>query len=539
MRRKAIQFLVIVFILTSLFISSTNPVHASDITITPTSGAAATIVHISGNGFSGKKATIYWDGQTTLNNIPISGSGELSYDFQVPADAKGAHTIKITDDSNWTGGIATATFTILPSISIFPSIGRPYSSIMVTGTGFGRLEKDIRVTIDKTVWPTPANANYTGTWSASIEAPGPNKGEHYISAFSPSTTTAEVGDHKFIGGPFAVINPTSGPVGTEIAIEGYGFRTSEDGLTITWDNQIIFMNFIAGYDGILHTTFTVPDTTRGHHAVGLFGSDFTPKGVVPDMDFNVIPGIELQPVSGNKGAKITVNGTGFANGETVDLSFNGSSLNTSAVADESGSFTTNFFSPPSTLKDNLIKALGTGGSSAETTFVIQSVTLPAPTLLYPVAGSTVAAFNSVGAVFFGAAKQLFRAISFSDTPAGIGLSNEKFQWSDVNSSQEKKTYSLEISNSSDFSHPILQKSGLTGTEYTLSNREVLGIGNYSWHVRVVDDTGNEGLWSDTQQFTVIAMSNGVLIISLIISILLMGGVAALVVVIWRRNRAYR
>jgi len=536
-RFRILRLLAIVFFITFLFLWPAIPVHASNIAITPTSGATASIVHISGYGFSGHEATIYWDRQATLNNIPISERGELNYDYQVPTDAKGAHTIKITDDSNWDAGIATATFTILPAISIFPTIGRPYASIIVTGTGFGRLEKDIKITMDKSVLPTPISANYMGTWSANIDAPGPNKGEHFISAFSASTTAAEVGDHKFIAGPFASINPTSGPVGSEISIDGCGFRTSEDGITITWDNQIIFMNFIAGFDGILHTTFTVPATTQGHHLVGLFGSDFTPKGVIPDMYFNVVPNIELQPASGNKGTKVTVNGTGFAKGETINLSFEGNSLNIDASTDDHGSFTTNFLAPQSANTENKVKAQGTTGSSSEAIFVIQRVTPPAPTLVYPEPGSTVAAFNSTGAVFIGAAKQLFRVLSFSSNGrVPMGLSDETFQWSNDNN-KGNKTYCLQIANNGDFSSPILSKEGLTSTEYTLSDGEVLSIGKHSWRVRAVDEIGNEGSWSEARQFTVISMSAGILIMSLTIPLLFIGVAIAVGIVIWRRHQA--
>lgn len=535
--RTALVLTALVLIIPSIVLATAVPVHASSITITPSSGTTSTNVHIEGNGFSGGVATIYWDDQPTLNKIPISQNGELDFDFQVPTDSKGNHTIRISDDSNWTDSTAIATFTILPTISIFPTIGRPYSTIIVTGTGFGRLEKDIRITVDKYVVPTPITANYMGAWSANIDAPGPDKGEHNISAFSSAITTSEVGDFKFIAGPFAKIEPSSGKSGTEVAIEGYGFRTSEDGITITWDNEIIFCNFIAGFNGVMNTTFITPPATQGHHLVGLFGSDFTPRGVIPDMDFNVIPNIELQPASGNKGTKVMVSGTGFAKGETINLSFEDASLNVNAITDDTGSFSTNFVSPQSTIKENRVKAVGTAGNSAETVFGIQRIIPPAPTLLHPVPGDTIEAFDSVGAVFLGAAKQLFSFMSVDNTRHSVlGLSNETFQWSN-SSSHGKMTYSLEIANNNDFSSPAIVKEGLTGTQYTLSSSEILNIGSHSWRVRVTDEIGNVGSWSEAQQFEVISMSNTVLILSLVIPLLFIVAAAALLIILWRRYRA--
>ncbi len=535
--RTVLVLTALVLIIPAIFLTTAVPVHASSITITPSSGTTSTSVHIVGNGFSGGVATIYWDDQPTLNKIPISQNGELAFDFQVPIDSKGNHTIRIGDDSNWTGGTALATFTILPTISIFPAIGRPYSTIIVIGTGFGRLEKDIKITVDKSILPVPIIANFMGAWSANVEAPGPEKGEHYISAFSSSTTTSEVGDFKFIAGPFAEIEPTSGKAGTEVAIKGYGFRTSEDGITITWDNEIIFCNFIAGFDGILNTTFKTPPATQGHHLVGLFGSDFTPRGVIPDMDFNVIPNIELQPASGNKGTKVMVSGTGFSKGETINLSFEDASLNVNAITDDVGSFSTNFVAPQSTIKENRVRAVGTAGNSAEAVFSIQRIIPPAPKLLYPVPGDTLEAFDSVGVVFLGAAKQLFSFMSADNTRrSGLGLTNETFQWSD-SSGHGKMTYTLEIANNNDFSSPSIVKEGLMSTQYTLSSGEILNIGSHSWRVRVTDEIGNVGSWSETQQFEITSMSNTVLILSLVIPLLFIVATAVLFIILWRRYRA--
>lgn len=519
-----------------LLLTSPAPVRASDMTITPTSGNTGTIVHIEGSRFAGRQATAYWDSRILLSKIPISENGEMSFDLQVPSDSKGSHTIRIADDSNWASSTASAAFTIIPGISMFPSVGRPYSSITITGSGFARLEKDIKVTWDKNVLPVTATANYDGVWSISFEAPGPDKGIHYISAFSSSTTASDIGEHKFIVGPLAEIKPTSGPVGTEITMDGYGFRTSEDGITITWDNRIIVVNLIAGTDGVLNTTFNIPVGIQGHHLVGLFGSDFTPVGTIPDMDFNIIPNIELQPSSGNKGTKVAVYGTGFASGETITLSFEGASLNAAAVADSNGSFSTSFIAPQSGTKDNKVKATGATDNSAEAAFIIERAVPTTPTPIFPSQGEKLEALSSVGAVFLGIIKELFSMIAFRNAgQRGFGLSNITFDWSD-SSAQGKLTYTLEIANGKDFSSPPVLKSGIADSEYKLSADDVLNIGSHSWRVMAIDDIGNESSWSEVQEFEVVPMSSRVRILSLIIPLIFMCAIAILSVVIWRRYR---
>jgi hypothetical protein len=531
--------LAIILFIPSILLTSPSSVHASNIDITPSSGTVGTNIQISGDGFTGRLATVYWDDRMILNRIAISDTGELNLAFKAPTDIKGSHVIKITDDSNWTNSTASATFTIKPGISIFPTVGQPYSSITIIGNGFASLEKDIKVTWDKTVLPKSATANYLGVWSVDIEAPGPDKGEYYISAFSSSADASEIGDHKFIAGPWAEIQPTSGPVGSEISMEGYGFRTSEDGITITWDNEIIACNFIAGTNGVLDTTFTIPPTTEGNHVVGLFGSDFTPKGVIPLMDFYVVPNIKLQPSSGNKGTKVNVNGTGFNADETIALSYGGASLNIDATADGNGSFSTSFMPLQSAMKENNVTAKGTDGNSAEAIFLIDRVIPPAPTLMYPIQGAKLKAFDSVGDVFLGAVKQLFGVISFGNTEQRrLGLSGTTFDWSDINT-QGKTTYTLEIANGNVFSSPVVLKEELPDSRYTLSKNDILAIGSHSWRVRAVDDTGNEGLWSDAQEFEVIPMSDQVLILSLLIPLIFIGAVAGLSAIIWRRYKVRR
>lgn len=536
--RLLFTFLAITIVIPATLLTYPTPTYASNISITPAAGIVGTTVHIDGNGFSGRLGTVSWDNQTTLTKIPINDAGELSFDFKIPTDYKGSHIIKITDDSNWTNSTASSAITILPSISIFPSASRSYSLITVIGNGFSRLEKDIKITWDKTVLPVSATANLLGAWSVTLEPP-PDKGEYYISAFSSSTDASEIGEHKFIAGPFATMQPNSGPVGTEISIEAYGFRASEDGVTITLDNQIILCNLIAGTDGVLHTTLNIPPATQGHHLVGVFGSDFTPKGVIPAMDFNVVPNIELSPASGNKGTKVTINGTGFVKGELISLNFEGTSLNTNAIADDNGSFTSSFISPQSAVKENKVRAKGTNNNSAETLFVIEQVTPPAPTLIFPGQGDELHAFDSTGAVFLGAATQLFQMASFQDSKQpGISLSNVKFNWSDSNT-QGEITYTLEIANGSDFSSPAISKSGLRESEYTLSKNDKLTIGSHSWRVVAEDNMGNQGTWSTPQEFEVIPMSNQVLIMALVILFVFIGAVASLGTILWRRHRSRR
>jgi hypothetical protein len=533
-----LAFLAITTVLPLVYLTYPLTAYASNITITPTSGTVSTSIHISGNGFSGRLATVYWDSQILLNKIPISETGELTFDLKVPAACKGGHIIKITDDSNWTDSTASAIFAVLPGITLFPDVGLPSTPVMVTGNGFACFEKDIKVTWNKTVLPIAATANQFGAWSTSFDPPEFAKGEYYIGAFSNSTKASEIGEQKFIIGPFAKMEPDSGPVGSAITIDGFGFRTSEDGITITWDNKIYVCNLVAGVKGTFNKTLNIPPATQGHHLVGVYGSDFTPKGIIPTMDFNITPNVQLLPASGNRGTRVTVNGTGFSKGETINLSYEGSILNTNVVTDDQGSFSIDFTVPPSADKENKITAAGTAGNSAEALFIVDKVTPPAPTLISPQSGTKLEAFDSAGAVFLGTAKQLIGIISFRNSGEGLGGPHITFDWSNINI-QGKTTYTLEIDNNSNSSSPALIRKGLVASEYTLSKDDVLNVGSYSWRVMAVDDIGNEGLWSDAGQFEVIPMSNQVFIASMVIPLVFIGVLVGLAILTWQRYKSKR
>jgi hypothetical protein len=529
-------FLALTATLSLILLASPVPVHAASITVAPTSGTVGMSIQISGNGFAGSLANIQWDDQIILSKIPISETGELNCDLKVPPSYRGNHVIKITDDSNWAASTASAQFTVLPGITISPRISRTHARVTVIGNGFAASEKDIRITWDGTVLPTSTTADNLGTWSINFDVSETKKGEYYIGAFSSSTSASEIGEYRFIIAPFAKIEPTSGPVGTEISIDGFGFRIGEDGITITWDGEIILCNLTGDTDGGWNTTLNIPPSTKGYHTIGVYGSSFTPKGIVPDTDFNVVPGIELQPASGNKGTKITVNGAGFANGETITLSFEGMDLDAKAISDNKGSFSTAFEVPQSRAKDNKVKATGSSGNSAEAIFVAEKIAPPAPTLLSPQQGATLEIFDSFGDFFLEPAKRIIGTIVFRDSSQqDLGLPIATFDWSDINA-ESKVSYTLQIVRGEDFSAQVLLKGNLIDSTYTLSTNDISTKDIYSWRVKAVDAIGNESPWSEVRKFDVIPMSNKALILSLTILILFIVAIVAVAMLIWRKQR---
>jgi hypothetical protein len=353
--------------------------------------------------------------------------------------------------------------------------------------------------------------------------------------FLPATAKAATGSPIFT--PMAKVEPVSGPVGTEITVSGAGFRTSEDGITITYDGKIIKCNIIADTVGSLKTTVKIPHSTKGRHNIGVFGSDFTPRGVVRDSYFDVIPKINLvsqiyiEPISKKISTKLTVTGMGFAKNESINISFDESEL-ASAVGDDSGSFNAILEVPQvKETKEYVIAAAGSSGSSAEANFLVEKPQPPAPQLLSPVPGVRLEILNSPVDVILGPAR-VFDYLRGS-TPKRLKPGLATFVWTKTTESSNA-SYVLQIARTYDFSSPVIVKADLSSSAYTLSRDDVLTPGAYNWRVKTVDDVGDESEWSEARKFEVILISDRVLTIY-VVSLLLLIGALVVGVLIWRVN----
>jgi hypothetical protein len=108
-----------------------------------------TWVTVTGSGFVGNQTdiTVTYDSTTVRTGITADPSGGWTANFAVPASASGSHSI----DARISGtSVASASFTVTPSISLSLYSGAAGSSVTVTGSGFGASESGVAVTYDGT-----------------------------------------------------------------------------------------------------------------------------------------------------------------------------------------------------------------------------------------------------------------------------------------------------------------------------------------------------------------------------------------------------
>ena len=91
-------------------------------------------------------------------------------------------------------------------------------------------------------------------------------------------------------------------------------------------------------------------------------------------------------------------------------------------------------------------------------------------------------------------------------PDSVVKAEAFFDWESVYDPSEPVSYTLQVARTPDFQQPILEKDGLSVSQYTLSQEEALRPSRrstyYYWRVRAIDSASNMGDWSDPVAFQV-------------------------------------
>jgi hypothetical protein len=173
------------------------------------------------------------------------------------------------------------------------------------------------------------------------------------------------------------------------------------------------------------------------------------------------------------GAELTISGGGFIAGATITITFDDKSLATTA-ADNNGDFTLTIAVPASNGGKHMI-SVSDGTSTRELPFSIETQAPPVPALMLPANGS------------------LTRA-------------EANFEWGAVTDASVPVTYDLEVATDQNFATPVIRKTGLTESQYTLSGNETLAVefknAPYFWRVRAIDGANNVSEWSTPWVFFV-------------------------------------
>jgi len=445
-----------------------------EITLNPDEGTVGIEVQITGEGFDkNEDITVKYDGKSTSiksGDKDTDADGEFKCKIAIPESIAGKHTITVVgDDSDIT---AEAKFTVEPKITVTPESGAIGTTVTVSGTGFGD-EVEIKISFGGSKVDIASGDEETdddGSFDANILVPSLTSNTYDIEVEDDDDNSATA-EFTIAAATFN-IDPASGYVGTRITVSGSGFLASKP-ITITFDNASV-ANATSDATGSFSASFSAPSRNTGTYKVTINDGANTASA-----DFEIGTSTTINPVTsaaspGYIGTDIAVSGMGFTVGGTVTVTYDGNQVATAVIGTD-GNFSTTFKAPVSKGGNHAI-IVTDGTNTRQFTFVMDSTPPSWPVPLKPEMGIK------------------------AETPV-------YFDWDDP-TDPSGVTYSLQIATSADFSpgSMVLERTGLTASEYTLTEEEKLesaGQDNpYYWHVRAIDGAGNESEWSGTGEFYV-------------------------------------
>jgi len=445
----------------------TDFVVSPSVQIDPEEGPVGTEVTLNGYGFAASQ-DIQVSFLDTVNTDTANTVGSWEVSHTIPATPGGKYTFEVEfkDGAVWYD-LAGKPFTVTPEITA-PSSGTVGNAIEISGTGFASEEEDVEVTFDgKVVEPnTPIVVDEDGSWEAIIVIPPLPRGTHTIDASGKSTVASDVPDVKVTVGAGILVELISAYVGDTITVAGGGFATRETGIKITFDGAVVTPAFTAKIDGTWESSFVLPASSYGSHAVGAYGDITTAVTTTLNTEARIE---DINPKEGAPGDSVSITGSGFSGVQRLTVTVGGVAASESTQTQANGNVVINFRVPASPEGQQTVTATDDGGAAASAYFTVKEKVLPTPLLTSPEDVSTL------------------RSVQVT------------FQWL---TSGSDVTYTLEISEAADFTSIFQPRSGIEESSYTLTEEEALPKGTYYWRVKAVDGYGNQSPWSDSRRFTV-------------------------------------
>ena len=472
------------------------------ISVLPTSGEIDDYVEIEGTDFeedatvdfyfSGESASVGEEIDSDVNNyelveeVDAESNGDVSGYFYVPDTLTdgdededvdgGTYYVYATYEGN-DEILAKDTFTVsVVKLSVSPIKGTVGTKVTITGSGFAD-NKSITIKFGgSTVEIDDGNevTSGSGAFTSYILVPETAKGSYTITVTVGSdTTTAE---DKFTVEPNITISPEEGGINDRVTVTGTGFAENED-ITITFDGDEVATGETDSY-GSFETTFNVPEVTSGTYKV---------EADTAEASFTISTSVNVSPTTsvnspGHVGEDVTISGTGFKANSEIEITFASTPVVVATVTSEAdGSFEAIFKVPASKAGEHTITA-SDGTSSMSAKFYMESTAPATPPPLQP----------------------------YMEGKAG---SRTYFDWEDVTTDIDGVvepslpiTYELQIATDADFANLLLDKTGITTSEYTLTEEEALeSTGKdapYYWRLRAVDAASNASPWTGVGQFRV-------------------------------------
>jgi len=491
--------LAIILALLMVAIPATPALAAERISVTPTSGEIDDYVDIYCSSFDPAEDEVYFyfsseeidvDDEVDVDDLDAyeyvayeytDGDTSFSSDFDVPDRltdgddredvVSGDYYLYATYESEGEIVAKDDFRVIVIGVSIDPEEGVVGTEVRIDGSGFED-DEEIEIKFGTSTVDIDSGDNDTdsdGDFTSYILVPESIEGDH--------TITVEVrydeAEAEFTVEPEITIDPEEGAVADSVTVSGTGFAKNKD-ITITFDGDEVAGDETDSY-GSFEASFNVPEVGPGTYDVEAEDASNNSASAT----FSITTDLTISPVTsvaspGNVGDKVTISGTGFIANHEITITYTSEPVVFTITSEADGTFSYILTIPPSEAGTHTITA-SDGTSSMEVTFVMESTPPETPPPLLPFMGDKAKA-------------------------------QAYFDWEDVTDDSLPVTYDLQIATDADFTNILLKKTGLTTSEYTLTEEEELeSTGKdapYYWRLRAVDAASNASVWTGAGEFYV-------------------------------------
>jgi len=427
------------------------------------------------------------DAYEEVESVYTTADGTFDTDFYVPYElTKGYHPEDVHGGDyyvyviyrNSDSILAVAKFTVINGeIELDPEEGQVGSEVRISGEGL-RQGQAIAIEYDGNdvdIVSGDKETDSEGKFACTTIVPEGNAGNHNITVTDESGNKPEA---EFSVKPKITIAPTSAASGDTIQVSGTGFAGKEY-ITITFNEGRVSTEPIqikSNHKGSFSGSFLVPSPTPSGISE-VRASDRSANRAKANLTISA--GIRLSPTTsqtspGHVGMKLTVSGTGFIANTMVTITYGNDEVITVATASTNvyGNFPATFTVSPSVAGSYNVTSTD-GTNTVTSIFTMEAEAPPMPVPLLP-------------------------------KVASMAKAEAYFDWEDV-VDVSGITYTLQVASDADFTTIVLEKKGLTHSEYTITEEEKLlelteGKTPYYWRVKAVDGASNESEWTPSALF---------------------------------------
>jgi len=484
----------VAIVLLLVAISTSLTMASESLRVSPTKGAIGDEVRVRGCGydlgdiayiyFFSHKASVGTDieeigawarvGKTTVDE------GDIDTSFDVPGVLDDGDEIEEVCPGEYyvysTLGIegqirARDIFTVTGISSVYPTPSIVGTRAMITGVGFYE-NKDIKIFYDGKEIEIASGDDETdkkGGFVLTIVIPPSPTGAHAIAVEIDEDRDEAI----LIIEPGIHISATLGMTKDRVTVTGTGFGENAE-VTTSFGGEGV-ETAMSDDNGSFTLDFDVPNVQPGSYDIEAKDEYYNSAKV----EFTITTGLSIHPVTsqaspGHIGMDVTVDGIGFKPKNTITITYTSTPVVVAVTESKAnGSFSTSFKIPESKSGEHTITA-SDSTNSLEVAFFLESEAPAIPQLLLPA----------------------------TDTKPEHPIT---FKWQNV-TDPSGVTYGLQVAKDKDFTNIVLEKEGLTKSEYTVTKTEDKGLGStkkdatYWWQVRAIDGALNMSAWSAAKSF---------------------------------------